>query len=443
MGDAAIEPGNADVARSGAGAVPSQSPSSIDLVQAAAVFKEADEVFRNDDGKLWGMNLVGPMMFVDAETRAIVANMADAEGKLTQAGSLYVGELPPELPVANTAMDFGGVHWSMVMWPLPEDSFDRRALLAHESWHRIQEQLGLPSTGPDNSHLDELAGRIWLQMEWCALAAALAAHRDVDRRRGVGDAIVFRAYRRSLFDGAAKSERDMEMHEGLAEYTGFRLAAQRSDPAHDLAWLRAAKVLGERPGKLPTFVRSFAYVSGPAYGLLLDEYLPEWRTKAKTGDFGQMLAQAIQFELPSDLHAAALSRASAYKGDARVASENDREAKRMELQKQFHEKYVDGAIVEIPLRKMQMSFDPNDITPYGEHGTVYGVIDVSDVWGKLTASQGCLVGKNWDRVVVAAAADTKPGATDGPGWTLTLNPGWKVVSNPNRTGSFVLKQEDD
>ena len=26
----------------------------------------------------------------------------------------------------------------------------------HESWHRVQEALGLPSTGPANAHLDAL-----------------------------------------------------------------------------------------------------------------------------------------------------------------------------------------------------------------------------------------------------------------------------------------------
>ena len=58
----------------------------------------------------------------------------------------------------------------------------------------------------------------------------------------------------------------MEMHEGLAEYTGVRLSRD-SDAA---AATRAIKNI-ELAKSWPTYTFSFAYVSGPLYGLLLDE----------------------------------------------------------------------------------------------------------------------------------------------------------------------------
>ena len=54
-------------------------------------------------------------------------------------GEIFRGRLPDEINIANTATDWAGVKWTMMMLPLPEDAGRRAALLAHEMWHRIQE----------------------------------------------------------------------------------------------------------------------------------------------------------------------------------------------------------------------------------------------------------------------------------------------------------------
>ena len=60
-----------------------QSPASIDPVNAAAAFAEAEKLSAKDDGRLWGKALYGPMLFVEPESRAVVGNEADAGGLLT------------------------------------------------------------------------------------------------------------------------------------------------------------------------------------------------------------------------------------------------------------------------------------------------------------------------------------------------------------------------
>jgi hypothetical protein len=44
----------------------------------------------------------------------------------------------------------------MVQWPLPEHSLPRRRLLAHELYHRLQDDLDLPGNSPQNPQLDTL-----------------------------------------------------------------------------------------------------------------------------------------------------------------------------------------------------------------------------------------------------------------------------------------------
>lgn len=39
----------------------------------------------------------------------------------------------------------------MIVWPLPEDKHDRLALMVHESWHRIQGDIGFPGSEADNA----------------------------------------------------------------------------------------------------------------------------------------------------------------------------------------------------------------------------------------------------------------------------------------------------
>ena len=85
----------------------------------------------------------------------------------------------------------------MILWPLPTDRNQRLALMLHESFHRIQDSLGLPMSNPDNPHLDTLDGRYYLQLEYRALSAALQSE-GVAQRQAAADAVAFRRQRRAL-----------------------------------------------------------------------------------------------------------------------------------------------------------------------------------------------------------------------------------------------------
>ena len=201
-----------------------QAPAPIPIDSARRAFAEAHALCTADAGRLWGVSLCGPIMFVDAPSRAIVASEGDANGVLSASDGAFVGTLPADQNVANTAVEWSGVRWTQMLWPLVGDERLRGTLMMHELFHRAQNQLGLPAMkAGDNAHLDELNGRYYLQLEWRALARALEAHRDADRREAAMDALRFRAARYRIYPGAAAGERALEQNEGLAEYTGVRL----------------------------------------------------------------------------------------------------------------------------------------------------------------------------------------------------------------------------
>ncbi|NMD03775.1 MAG: hypothetical protein GYA71_10930, partial [Bacteroidales bacterium] len=72
--------------------------------KALYYFRQIEAVCNEDNGKLWGRNLYGPLMFVDRTTRRIVANEPDKEGLLKQKDGIYTGSYPKELIINNTAV---------------------------------------------------------------------------------------------------------------------------------------------------------------------------------------------------------------------------------------------------------------------------------------------------------------------------------------------------
>jgi len=397
----------------------------IGVDEADRLFAHARQVSDADGGRLWGRKLYGPMLFVDQATRTVVANEPDNSGVLEPQGGVYAGMLPDNVTVANTATRWAGKHWTMLLWPLPDDERARANLLAHEMWHRIQDDLGLPANNPGNAHLDTPDGRLWLQLEWRALERALRAEGD-ERKTAVVDALTFREYRRSLFGEAAQEERALENNEGLAEYTGVMLAGWTAQERieHVLAKLREAE-------RADSYVRSFAYQSGPPWGMLLDALADGWRTGyAVDDDLGVRLSRVLDLELSADLKNAAMKRMVGYDGPKLQKEEEDREQQRQQRLKEARARFVDGPTLRIPLRRMQIAFNPNNLQPLEDVGTVYPTLRISDVWGILEVTGGALVSADWTWVAVPVDA-TWDGRVDttGAGWNLKLEKLWVPVQD--------------
>lgn len=426
----------------GASRAQAQAPA-IDTAKARQYFAEAKALSGKDHGGLWKLPLCGPLLFVDYGTRYAVANQADAEGKLKPLDGAFVGTAPPELGVANTATKWAGVEWTMVMWPLPQYKQPRMRLMMHECFHRVQEQIGLQPTDAQNGHLDSLNARIWLQMEWRALEHAFWQQGE-ERKRDVADAIYFRNYRRSLFPAAAANEDALEMNEGMAEYTGFKLSTSSPEEYAVVvsAWLRAA------PTRTPSYGRSFAYTSGPAYGGLLDLASKNWRTglTPKT-NLAELLAQAYGVQVPAAAalnKEEALRRAERYDGGEVVAIETEKEVKHQARVAAARTTFVDGPVLVLPVDgEFNYTFDPNAVLALDDKLTLYeGEIQVSDAWGLLKTTEGALFVRNdkgFVRVQVPAPTNASKPLT-GKNWTLELKPGWMVLLE-GRRGDFEVMQQ--
>jgi hypothetical protein len=405
---------------------------SIDPLLAGSYLREAREVVRRDGGALWGRTLAAPILLVHPGSRELLTDEADSAGVLSARGGLYTGSLPASENVYNGAIRWAGRTWAMVMWPLPTDSLERRALLAHELWHRVQVLIGLPAGNPSNPHLSTRDGRTWMRLEGRALLRAVSS-RDSGRALALGDAVAFRRHRRGLSPTADSTERGLERNEGLAEDTGVRLAAGAG--AARLAMVQRRL---RRLDSLPALERAFPYRTGPAYGLLLDQLRPGWRKEITGGaDLAELAIASISPPGPEE---SIDVRAGRY-GFTDVASEEAaKEQARLARVAELRRPVVEGPVRELPMTATNVSFDPGRGESLEGAGTVYGVMRLIGPWGVLNVeSGGGLVSADWSRAFVTAPSDREARPLKGSGWILELSTGWRLTPG-SRAGSWRVEQ---
>jgi hypothetical protein len=412
----------------------------VDPVRAQAVFQEAAQLCGRDGGALWHHSLCGPILLVDWTDNTAVANQADPRGVLKPSGPVFAGTLPPDIVIANTPIEWAGKRWTEMIWPLPDDVAHRHVMVSHELFHRAQIELGMLQRDGGNLHLDTLEGRILLQLEWHALARALMAPDDAARRAAISDALLFRHERYRLFPDAQAEERALELNEGVAEYTGVRVGLPTSQERTAYA-LRDLETFIQ----IPTFVRSFAYATGPAWGLLLDRADPAWRDKLATAMKGasppsldQMLQAALK--LPEPAADSVKSREADYDDTLRPREQARDQVKQAHVA-ELKAKLVDGPVLRLPLAGHHASyqFNPTTLEALGSDGVVYPTMKLNAEWGALSVEQGALLDKAMS-VAAVAAAGASADHLQGPGWHLALKSGW-IVAPGERAGDFVVKRE--
>jgi len=406
----------------------------LDVQKAQTAFDELRTMCKRDGGKLWGKSICGAVMFVDPTSRVLIANARPGDGSSSTVAGLFVSLLPSNQTISNTSIQWDGIRWSQVIWPLPADAGARRVLLAHESFHRLQAELGLPAAIPDgNAHLDTLKGRLWLQLEWRALARAIKTT-GAARKVAIQDALAFRAARHNEFPNAMKEERQLELGEGLAQYTGVKLAATSARELKSLA----LSELDTGP-KRPSFTRSFAYASAPAYGMLLDEAGATWRSIVMSSfDLGDKLRRAFDVPAPSVEPQALDARATEYDGVELRRAEEARESERIVRIAELRRTLVDGPVLRLPLIRPNLQFDPRTLVPLGPKQTVYPKVQLIDAWGTLDVKGAVLV--DWESgvaTVTAPSSRTEPLST--PDWSLALDQAWTVEPD-QRQGDLRLRK---
>ncbi|MEI7983815.1 MAG: hypothetical protein WCI71_19365, partial [Bacteroidota bacterium] len=284
-----------------------------------------------------------------------------------------------------------------------------------------------------NNHLDEREGRISLRLELEALSEALLAQTPDERKKHLTYALIFRKYRYLIYPDAEKSENALELNEGLAEYTGFAISATTEEQSVD----HLIKNM-ESFYKTPSFVRSFPYVTIPVYGYLLSYSDNSWNKKIdSTTNLTDFFIRSFHITIPDNLKELNDSMSGVYGGQSIRAGEGLREERARKKTALLKSIFVEQPHLEIRVDKMNFSFDPQNIIPLENLGSIYMTVRVSDEWGILSAVKGALISPQYDRISVSKPASTEGKKITGDGWTLQLDAKWKMETDPV-SGNYQL-----
>jgi hypothetical protein len=397
----------------------------VDEQRAQEYFKEARALCERDGGRLWGVSLCAPMVIADRRTQTFATSQPAPEGAR-----------PRLLGLVNAPVQWGGATWAAYMWDdvAHRTPRERKEFFLHELFHGVQSQLGLMAPARATEHLDAMDGRYWLRLEWRALARALRESGE-QRNLAVRDALAFRQARRLLYPASVEDERGQEITEGLAAYTGAVLAAESAADA--IAGAIDLLDNTEKAALEASFVRTFAYMSGPAYGLLLDASSPGWTRGVRgTDDLGTLVMRALAVQPATDAKASA----TRYGGAAIRASEQQREQQRQERLAELRRRFVDGPVLLIP--GGNHSYDTRGAAVIPGIGTVYfGPFRASGAWGTLEAEKGVLVASDGRSRRVPAPVRRDDGTFAGEGWTFKAAPGWVVRERARRGDYEVVPQQ--
>jgi hypothetical protein len=400
----------------------------VDLQRAQEFFKEAQALCERDAGRLWGVSICAPMVIGDARTQTFATSQPPPDAPR-----------PKIIGLLNGPIQWGGTWWAAMTWEtfVSWPARWRGELAFHESFHIVQLTKGIaapdrarigPNTRSESEHLDTADGRYWLRLEWRALARALRES-GAPRSQAVREALAFRRARHTRYPDYVISEYVNDMNEGLATYTQTVLGA----PSETDAIARALELLaGAEDGE--SFVRTFSYTSGPAYGLLLDAASPGWPRRMGISDEPAVLLMRVLGVQPVADAAAAAAR---YGGAELREAEEQREQKRQARIAELRRRFVDGPVLVMPGGGGGMS-DSRGAVVIPDVGTIYfHAYRMTGPWGALEADKGVLVSSDGRTRRLPAPVWRDETTISGDGWTLKVAPGW-VIREGARPGDYEV-----
>ena len=395
----------------------------VDQQRAQEYFKEVQALCQRDGGRLWGVSVCAPMVIADIRTQTFATSQPAPEAPR-----------PRQVGFVNAPIQWGGATWGAYIWDDVRTGTPRhrREVMLHELFHGVQPRLGLAVQYETSEHLDAADGRYWLRLEWRALARALRESGE-QRALAVRDALAFRQARHLLYPGSDEKERAQEIAEGLAAYSGTVLAAESAADA-----IAGALELLVGAEQSESFVRTFAYQSGPAYGLLLDASSPGWRRSVRgTDDLAKLAMRALAVQPGSD----ATASAARYGGAEIRGAEQQRDQQRHERLAELRRRFVDGPVLVMPGGGGAASDSRGAVVIPGVGTVFFHSFRSSGGWGTLEAENGVLVASDGRTRRVPAPVRRDDGTFAGDGWTFKPAPGWTVREGARRGDYEVVRQQ--
>lgn len=385
--------------------------------EAEALFARVELICGQDSGRLWGGNLFCPLVVVQRESRAAVSNCEHLLARSIPYNGLYYGFLDDTVVIAGSACTINGILCVMLPWELAADTGTWQAFL-HEMFHAFQNNKGWKYVY-DNSHLDCPDARVLLSCEMRALLKALASD-SAERKRHLSEALFFRGKRHRIFPEKAKDESLFEIHEGLADYTQYRLCLPSDEEIASRLGNKLSAVLNQ-----DGFSRSYGYTVGAVYAFFNDVW-PGWRLCVDTLSSLSMLTQRIY-----GIDIGATDSAIVWEDycvDSLLVVEDSIFQVKIQIKEKVYQAIEQNNVLVLDYDGCQFGFNPNHVVGFDEGKNFYQFMEIRGDFGVVYTVYGCLLS---DKIyvlipdgVVLQEKETYPER-----FSLQLNKGWRIDGN--------------
>ncbi len=378
---------------------------------------------KKDNSKLWGISFDVPIIVATSDY--IVTNRK-IEG-FSAYKNIYYGKAEEIEFGGHGRKTWKGQDWAFYSYPFSgyETKKKRQDLFFHEAFHRNQPFIGLDGKWTQCKHLNSSEARSLLKLEYNALLKAL---KETNFEVYLTDALTFRAYRYYLYPNAYIEEQEIEMLEGLAEYTGLKLGGYFTDEIYD--------ILQKRMSFNP---QMFAYFSGAIYGFILDKSERNWQKEIKQNDnFLYFTQKTFDLKLPNNIKSHIEKIRNDYNWQQISSDERKSTHDIKEKEKKYTKLFLKKEVVKIELKQVKgFVFKSSIIFPF-ESGKVYNGVSANGDWGKLVAKDEIYIG---DALYLPTPFTIKNKQINGNGWILYLNNNW-TISKTDKNYYQLVKQSN-
>jgi len=395
--------------------------------KARYYFDKIEDNCYKDGGALWGRNIFGPLMFIDRRQLMVYSNFPDREGILKKKDGVYSSSYSKDLIINRDSLVFGGTQFALAVLPSVEDEFTIVSRGIRGLYYFHQHFFGYKPMPYNTSVMDEKIARLWLKLEWRALRKAIEGEGN-ERLVALRDALIFRGANSEFYSNYVKDRIVLENYEGLAVFTSLLLVTENEEDFK-------TKLL-ERLDNIYPFPTYSGVIYGSTHGAIYASFA-YWKgfdfptiKSVDEIDLGYLVRDLYNIQLPTYCRDVAGSIALNYDLAAIQAEEQARDNEIRERIERETNIFTEKPVVSIDLLSPYFDYEPTDVVPVNELGTIYRKLYVSDNWGKLIVEEeGCLVSNNFRNLKIPAG-NLKTDRTHvyGNGWSLTLNNNWELVN---------------
>lgn len=238
-----------------------------------------------------------------------------------------------------------------------------------------------------------------------------------------------RKMRQTMFPNG--NENQFECHEGMAEYTAIKLLPLENENEAIRKRLAAAAIMKglDNDG----FGNSFAYLTGPAYGLMLDELIPEWRNSICSGKTIPDVISTV-VSIPETIDNAVIENISERYG---VADFIKKERARLEARDKedaaLRACFSESKWLVIPNNNTNFSFNPNErLVAYDSIGVIYKTMQLKGDFGTIEVKNGIIRANDWTYFII-------PYTENHCDAKISLKSGYNIVPVDDRR--FIIEKK--